>query len=154
MNIQLKYLAAIVIVAMAVGAALTRQFAPRTVTKTVTQTQTVDHDVIKDHVVTITKEIDRKDGTKEIDTEVVDNRVNTDVSTTKSTTQTTVSAPAPIPQPQWFLTAGAGLDATSLSNLTNPVYNGSVNRRILGPIYMGIWGNTRSQVGVQLGLEF
>jgi hypothetical protein len=146
MTIQLKYLAAIVIVAMAAGAALTRQFAPREVIKT----QLVDHDVIKDHVVTVTKEIVNKDGSKEIDTTVVDDKKENDVK------KETVVDSKPIPQlkPQWFVTAGAGLDVTSLGNMANPVYSGSVNRRILGPIYLGVWGNTRSQVGVQLGLEF
>jgi hypothetical protein len=146
MNIQLKYLAAIVLVAMACGAALSHQFMPREVTKT----QLVDHDVIKDHVVTVTKEIVRKDGSKEIDTTVVDDKKENEV---KKETISDVK-PIPMPQPQWFVTAGAGLDATSLGNLANPVYNASVNRRIIGPVYVGVWGNTRSQVGVQLGLEF
>lgn len=146
MNIQLKYLAAIVIVAMACGAALTRQFAPREVTKT----QLVDHDVIKDHVVTVTKEIVRPDGSKEIDTTVVDDKKQDDVK------KETITDVKPIPQlkPQWFATVGAGLDASSLRDLSNPVYNLGVNRRILGPIYLGAWANTKSQVGIQLGLEF
>lgn len=146
MNIQLKYLGLIVLVALAVGAYATRQFAPREVIKT----QLVDHDVVKDHVVTVTKEITKADGTKEVDTVVTDDRKESD------TKKETVTDSKPIPQQkaQWFVTAGAGLDFSQVSNLANPIYQASVNRRILGPIYLGAYGNTKSQVGLQVGLEF
>jgi hypothetical protein len=146
MNIQLKYLALIILVALAVGAALTRAYAPREVVKTVA----VDHDVVKDHIVTVTKEIVQKDGTKEFDTVVTDDRKEDDTKKTTITDTKTLPSLAP----KWFVTAGMGLDASSLSSLTTPVYQIGVNRRILGPIFIGVNANTRSQVGVNVGLEF
>jgi hypothetical protein len=118
--------------------------------KEVIKTQLVDHDVIKDHVVTVTKEIVQKDGSKEIDTTVTDDRKQDDVKK-----ESTVSVqPLPKVDPKWFVTVGAGIDASSLSSLGSPVYSVGVDRRILGPIYGGVWGNNKSQVGVGIGLEF
>lgn len=146
MNIQLKYLGLVVLVAMALGAYLTRQFAPREVDKT----QIVNHDVVHDHVVTVTKEITNKDGTKEVDTTTTEDKAQTN-NQVKSVID---SKPDPVSKSQWFVTAGAGLDFSKVENFTNPIYQASVNRRILGPIYLGAYGNTKSQVGLQVGLEF
>lgn len=154
MNIQPKYLAAIIAVSLAMGGYLSREMVPKIVVKTVTQTQTVDHDVTHDHIITVVKEVDNKDGTKEIDTTTTNNTVEASSSKVDATTHTTSSTPAPIPKPQWFITAGAGLDVSSLSNLASPIYNASVNHRFIGPIYLGAWVNTKTQAGVQLGLEF
>lgn len=120
------------------------------------QTQTVVKEVesVKHDTVTVTKEIKEPNGTVETDTVVTDKDVDvTQIQSNTKTTETITNV-----KPQWFATVGMGMDSGSLTSGFTPVYNASVNRRILGPVYFGVWGNEQSfsrvQGGFQLGLEF
>lgn len=61
-------------------------------------------------------------------------------------------------KPQWRIGVHAGLDIPSLTKPgSNPdplIIGGSVDRRILGPIFMGVWGNNKLQGGVGVSIEF
>jgi hypothetical protein len=142
MNIQVKYVVIIIIVSAIAGGIVTKRYIkPQEVIKT----QVVDHDVIKDRIITIVKEIDNPDGTKEKTTTTTDDRTSVD---DKNTTTTDIKAPIP---KQWLVSAGVGLDA---KDNFNKIYQLNVNRRILGPIYVGIWGNTNQSAGLSVGFEF
>lgn len=142
MTIPIKYLLIVILASAAIGAFTAKKLiSPVEVVKT----QIVDNVVTKDHVVTVVKEVDRPDGTKEITTTKDDNSVKVDDKNISIIDQ---KAPS---QKQWFVTGGAGLDSL---NLTNPIYQLSVNRRILGPFYAGAWVNNRVEAGIQLGFEF
>lgn len=120
------------------------------------QTQTVVKEVetVKHDTVTTTKEIKEPNGAIETDTTVVDK----DVDSTQIQSNTKTSETITNVKPQWFATVGMGMGSGSLTDGFTPIYNASVNRRILGPIYLGVWGNEQSfskvQGGVQIGLEF
>lgn len=121
------------------GAAVDRYFNSREVVKTVT----VDHDVIQYKIVTQTHEVIAPDGSKVIDSTVTDNTTEQ-----KSIIQTIVDKKA-AEQPQWLVAAGAGLNANRVR-----IYSLSVDRKILGPVSIGAYGATDSELGLRLGVSF
>lgn len=119
----------VVAIALLIGYGVGRYLQPaRVVTKT--QVVTVEHT----HTVTITE----PNGTTTVttDTGIV----------TKEKDETTITDI----KPQWRV---SGLAAVS-PNTIGMVYGGQVERRILGPIYVGAFGLTNSTFGINLGIEF
>ena len=96
-------------------------------------------EVIKNHVVTVIKEVIRPDGSKEVDTIIKDDSVKKD---TKTVT-------APIKAPNWVISGGAGAGL----NL-QPFYVLQVQKRLLGPVILGIQGATNGTVTILAGVEF
>lgn len=126
----------LVVVAMVVSAGVTRYFFPQIQVKTVEVTKTV----IQDNVHTVTHIIQHPDGTKET---VVD-------STDKSTKQATDTSTKIIAsKSQWLIAVGANTDFTT----PNPTYELHVQRRILGPFYLGVRAGTDKSVGASIGME-
>jgi hypothetical protein len=100
-----------------------------------TQTVTVEHE----HTVTVV--VTKPDGTSTSTT-------TTDKGETAGTkTSTTIDNV----KPQWKVSALAGL---GLNSPISTVYGGEVQRRILGPIFVGAWATTNRTGGISLGLEF
>lgn len=112
-------------------------------TNTVTQTQ----DIIHDHIITVTKTVVLPNGEKQTTTTTTNNSVIND----KSSTQIQSSSVTNYGKPQWKVSAMAGLGA---NNLTLPIYGAEVQKRLLGPIFVGAWGNSNREGGLSLGLEF
>jgi hypothetical protein len=54
-------------------------------------------------------------------------------------------------KPQWKFQGLAGVEIT---RPTKPIYGLGVERRIIGPIFMGVYGKSNSEAGVSLSLEF
>lgn len=146
------------LVLVLVGYAFGRYVQPATVI-----TKTEDHEVIK-YVERTTKEKDNNkdiviietrlpDGTIRKETHIVDKgRVIIDKSkegsdTKDSKSETIVSNT----KPQW---KAAGLLGVADYSLSNRIYGLEIERRILGPIFVGAWGMTNKQLGVSVGLEF
>jgi hypothetical protein len=128
-----------------VGAAMGRYLTPeKVVTKTVTQIQKVD--VVHTNVVTITKTIKQPNGTIETDTTTVDKSVDQTNTNTTSETSKTVTRD----NPQWHVSG----DFSSSSSLPYYIYGAKIERRILGPIFLGAFGNANRQFGASIGLEF
>src|SRR5271166_3737388 len=97
------------------------------------QTQTVVKEVesVKHDTVTVTKEIKQPNGAVETDTTVTDKDVDvTQIQSDTKTTETITNL-----KPQWFATGGIGMGSGSFTSGFTPIYNVSVNRRILGPVY-------------------
>lgn len=117
------------------GASVTRAYFAREVVRT------VEKEVVKDHIVTVTKESKAKDGTESIITTTTDDRAATDNKNTVDT--------KPAQAPQWLISGGAGLTVNGL-----PVYAGSVQRRIIGPVFLGLQVTTQKEGFVTLGIEF
>lgn len=142
MTIAIKYLAGIVVISMIIGGAITAKFVS---SREVVKTQTIDRVVVQDHVVTVVKEIDRPDGTKEITT-------TADQVTNK--TDNSIKSAEDLKPPElknWMVSGGIGLD---FDGTVDKVYDVNINRRILGPIFVGAWANTKSQAGLNVGFEF
>lgn len=125
------------LVSAVIGAALTKYYYPNIESKTVE----IEKEVIKNNIVTIVKTITKPDGTTETISET------TDKSTKKETSRKEAIVVA---RKDWMIGASA---STKFSNL-EPIYGAQVQRRILGPFYLGATASTDKTVGVSLGFEF
>lgn len=137
---NLKYVAALLLLVAVLSAALTRYYFPKVEYKS----QEVIKEVVRNDIKTIVKEIVRPDGTKETVTETTDKSSKTEVSKK----EVIVAAKS-----QWLV----GLSAKT--SLRNPEvgYELSVARRQLGPFYLlGQIGyrNNETTAGIGLGFEF
>lgn len=134
------------LILLAIGYGAGRYIQPaKIVTKTETVTKT--NTVVQDHIHTVTKTITLPGGKQETITTTDNNSVEnqTTKSDTKSSTVVTNS------KPQWKVQALAGIDGNHLSV---PVYGVDVERRIIGPISAGLYGNNNKEIGLSLSLEF
>lgn len=130
----------ITVLLIAGTAALTRYFFPRI------ETQTVDviKEVVRTDIRTITKIIEKPDGTKET---IID---HTDKSVENKDQKHTETKYA---KADWNISASAGQDITNIQKL-ELVYGVHVQRRILGPFYLGGMADTSKRVGLSIGMEF
>lgn len=132
-----KNIAILVLVVAALSAAVTRYYFPQVSTKVEVQ----EKEVIKKDIKTIIKEIVRPDGTKETVTEVVDHSKESKESKTSITT---------FKPKDWVIAATA--ETKDLRQQF--AYGIHIQRRILGPVFVGITANTEKQFGASVGLEF
>lgn len=88
--------------------------------------------------VTKTHEVVAPDGSRVIDT------------VTHETKNTVVVAPAAI-RPDWFVNLGV---AYNFDRQGQPIYNLGVNKRLIGPIFVGGSVSSDRSLGVGIGIEF
>lgn len=114
-------------------------WACKKLTKPETRIEVQEKEIIKTDVRTVTRTIERPDGSKETVTETTDK------------TKTTASKQAVVQtsKPNWAI----GIAAESDYKL-KPVYEVEVNRRILGPIFVGLSINSEAEAGIRLLMEF
>ena len=139
----MKYQIIGAILLLAIGYGAGRYVQPA---KVVTKTQTVTNDVIHDHIHTVIHTVTQPNGTTD-STTVVDNN-STEESNTKSSSSTVTT----YNKPQWKaqVLAGLPLNGQPLA----PIYGAGVERRIIGPISAGVWGNNNREAGLSVSLEF
>jgi hypothetical protein len=135
---ELKNVAILVLITAVLSAVITKYYFP----KLQMQTVEVEKEVIKNNIVTVTKIVKDKDGNETSETTTVDR------STTKNTDSKVVSIAA---SKDWMISASA---QTDFKEGLKPVYGVQVQRRILGPFYVGGTVNTDRAVGVSVGFEF
>jgi len=98
------------------------------------------------NVVTIIREIERPDGTREIETRIVDKTtIEKDRTASRSEVKTVRAL-----KPQWKVGAMVG-QSDFLRGGT--IYGAQVERRILGPFFLGVWGNTNKSAGLSISME-
>lgn len=111
-----------------------------------TETVVKEVQVEKRNVVTETREIKHTDGTIETETKTTDlTKVSTKESSDSKTSETVTYN-----KPQWKVQA-------LLAPQTGPVgplYGLDVEKRLLGPISVGAWGNTDRKFGASVSIEF
>lgn len=139
MEISLKSLTLVVIGAAVVSAAVTKYYFPRTETKIEIQ----EKETVKNNIVTQTHEIVKPDGSKEIDTTIVD------TSTEKKSSKQNVTIIEDKTK-NWSVSLGEDYNFTDKEE----IYAFAVNRRILGPFFIGARANTKRELGLQLVFEF
>lgn len=128
----------ILVLVVAIGSAgITRYYFPKVQSQTVETTK----EVVRTDVHTVVRFVERPDGSKETVTEIVDHSTKHETSTNSQTT---------FARKDWFLGVGASTELKQLE----PIYNVQVNRRILGPFYVGAQATTHGEVGLNLGMEF
>lgn len=131
-----KQVALACLLSAVVSAAVTQRFFPQT------KTVEVEKDVTHTDVQTVTHTVTRPNGEIDSTITIVDHTQKVDTSS-----KTVVLAPVP---PNWLVSATA---TTGLKSI-EPVYGVNVNRRILGPLFIGGLADTKGNVGVSLGMEF
>lgn len=133
-----RNVAILVILAVIITAGVTRYYFPQVEYKNVE----VVKEVVKNDIRTIVRTVERPDGTKETTTDT------TDRSTRRETTKNETIIAA---KPQWMVGVGAG---TKFDDRGLVVYDLQVQRRIVGPFYLGARAATDKSVGVSIGMEF
>lgn len=134
---DIKSVAIAIAITAVVSAAVTRYYFP----KLQMQTVEVEKEVVKNNVVTVIKTVKEKDGTEETTTTIVDKTEK------KQTDSKTVTVAA---KNDWVISASVGTKFDDLK----PIYGAQVQRRILGPFYLGAMANTDKTIGLSIGFEF
>lgn len=126
----------LVVLVAVVSAGLTRYYFPQVQFKNVEVTK----EVVRNDIRTIVKEVVRPDGTKEIVTETTDKSVKKE----SSTSETIIAS-----KPQWMFDVGAR------TNIDREIYYDlQIQRRIVGPFFLGAKASTDKTIGVSIGMEF
>lgn len=132
MEISFKTLAIGAAGMVVLGGLLVHKYLPRTVT--------VEKEVVKDKIVEHIVERVKPDGTKE---------TVTDRTETRKEERKQQAVPQTL-EARWRIGAALGVDQS-----LERQYTISVERRVLGPIWVGAYGKApRSEVGVSLAVEF
>lgn len=108
--------------------------------ETITEVKEVEKIVEKRDVVTEIVEIIRPDGTKETVTVIQDKTVIDKLKETETKAG----------KNNWFVAAGLGYNVNNFER----TYQIDVNRRVLGDIFVGVYGSTNKDIGVKVGFEF
>lgn len=109
------------------------------------ETKIKEVEVIKHDIKTVTHTVTKPDGST--DTTIVQVDKSTEDKSKES--QTTISNA----KPNWLISATAG-KSEGRDLLTNPTYGLVVQKRFMGPIYLGAYGNNNKEFGLALGMEF
>jgi hypothetical protein len=145
MTLKPEILILIVVLSLLIGAGSSYYFSPtKVVTKFVTQVQIKD--VIHTNVVTVTKTIKQPNGAVETDT------TKTDLSITNDQSQTVAESDKSVTRKEsdWK----ASVQFSSSSTLPEYLYGASIDRKLLGPIYIGAFGNASRVFGAEVGISF
>jgi len=120
-----------IVVAAGLGYGLGRYLTPPKI-------QTKEVQTIKRDVVVVEKKIIQKDGTTIVET----------ITTDKSKTETSKSTKTDS-RSNYLITAGANLRG----DRTEPIYDLSIQKRFIGPVFIGGRMNTLSELSVNLTIE-
>jgi hypothetical protein len=91
------------------------------------------------------------------DTTNTNTNTNTNtVITDNSKTSTEKRTETTYDKPQWLFSGKLGADFNSINSKTlgqSLVYGGEIDKRLAGPIWVGVWGYSNLTFGLSLGLE-
>lgn len=107
------------------------------------RTEIVEKEVVKKDVVTVIKEIVNKDGTKTTETIIKDKSQSQTDSLNLS--ETTYS------KSKYKINAMVG---SQNFDFVNPVYGLMVQKRFIGPFFLGAYGTNKKDIGLTVGFEF
>lgn len=122
------------VVGAVLGAALAIYLRPATIVE-----KEVQNEVVRKDVVTVIKEVVRPDGTKETSTTTTDK--------SKENKQNTIVKAELPKRPDWLLSAGYDLNKENSIEL-------AVQRRIIGPVFLGIGADQKGTVKALVTVEF
>jgi hypothetical protein len=133
---KLKYSISAFIVALGLGYYLGTSYGAKT------EVETVEKETVKRDIITVVKEVKRPDGTIERE------ETTHDRSKEKKRSETSVTVSAPPPANRVALTA-------LTSNFREQeAYELRYERRLAGPLWVGISANTKNVYGVSVAYEF
>jgi O-acetyl-ADP-ribose deacetylase (regulator of RNase III) len=127
----------LVLVVAIISAGVTRYYFPKIEVKNVEVTK----EVVRNDIKTVTRIVERPDGTKESVIEVVDKSIKKETIAK----ETTIAAKS-----KWLV--GGGI-AYSIPN-NKPEYELSLQKRVIGPLFLGGKVTTAKTIGLTIGMEF
>lgn len=130
-----KVFVVVTIASFLFGVGISRYFWP-----VQSKTEVIEKEVVRNDIKTIVRTVERPDGSRETVSEITD-RSQTNAS--RSDTKIVV-----FPK-NWQVGAGVHSDYKLM-----PTYSVHVHRRILGPVLVGLQGNTNGQIGLLVSVEF
>jgi len=114
-------------------------WATKKLTKPEVRTEIQEKEIVRTDIRTVTRTVERPDGSKETVVETVD----------KTKSVASKQAVVEVSKPNW--SAGVAVEA---DYKLQPVYEIELNRRVLGPIFVGVSANTEAELGIRLNVEF
>ena len=124
-------------ICLILGVGLGSQIFPRIKTETVE----TEKEVVRKDVVTVVKEVIRPDGTKETTSTTTDKTKENKSATVTSKTLAS----------NYHISISATTNDIKLQEI---VYGVQVQKRIAGPLFLGLTVNTQKQAGISVGMEF
>lgn len=155
---QTKYKIIIAVAALLTAFASGRWLSP---TKVVTEVKTVEVEKKSTqtnvdenkHKKTETKEVVKPDGTKETTTTIVEDDSNKTHTSEKNIASSKTDTTKEVSRSTSRLTLSA-LGGVKLPGTPEVVYGGMIQRDVLGPVGIGVWGLNNGTVGATVGLSF
>lgn len=153
-KVKITILAILLMVSFASGRYLTP-------VKVVTEVKTVEVEKKKTdtneqqntHKETEVKEVVKPDGTKETTTKIVEDDSDKKSTSEKDMVSKETDKTKEVTKSNNGLSLSA-LGGVSISGVPNTVYGGIVQKPLLGPIGIGVWGLSNGTVGASIGLSF
>lgn len=133
---NLKLIAITLLVGLGLGTTVTKMYFPKI------QEVNIEKEVIRTDIKVVTRIIERADGTKETVIETVDKTVK------KEDKKTTIDKTLPIKMNKVSVIAKYDFSEKKEN------YGLLVERRLIGPVFVGAYGDTKRNVGLALGVEF
>lgn len=107
-------------------------------------------EVVRKDIVIVEHEVKRPDGTTTIERRTEDRSVERTDTNTQNKEETRIVNT----KPQWKIQGGIGMNYSSAQlDSLKPIYSVGVERRILGPIFVGIQANTDKYIGFTASWE-
>lgn len=135
---------ALVVVAVA-SAGITRYCFPKLEYKNIEVVKEGTKAETQNNIKTVIKYIERPDGTKETVTESTDQSTKKESTKKESSKETTIAS-----KNQWMFDIGTRYKLSDKQQY----YDLQVQRRIVGPFFVGAKASTDKTVGVSIGMEF
>lgn len=124
-------------IGLVAGAALTYYVFPQ-----IEEREVIKHEVVvQNRVRTVIKTVERPDGSKETTESREDNSTRTDAASS-------------LKQKSSLKNWNAAALATVRLNDLQPVYGALLQRRVLGPVFVGVLVRANGELGISLGMEF
>ncbi len=121
------------------------------------ETHTETTTTVKPDGTTETKIVEdtKTEKTTETETEKVAEKDESKTTETETTREVETTKIVERARPGWKVSVMAGLDFPyAIKGELRPVYGGSIERRLFGPLSAGVWGLTSGAGGLSLSLEF
>lgn len=132
-----KSILALCLISTVAAAVVTRYYFPKIETKTVETTK----EVVRNDIKTVTRTVTSPNGQTDTTTVTEDHSIKKDSSN---------KIEVAYKQLDWLVSGSV----QSNFKFEPPIYGVQVQRRILGPIYVGALADTKGQVGLTVGFEF
>lgn len=134
------------VVSLLIGAGIVNYAFPPKV-ETIVQEVTKEVEVVKRDIVVVTEKITQKDGTIVEKTRTEDKSIDTTKKDSQASSRTTVTN-----EKQYRVSVRAG--TKTLNSNPEIIYSLGIEKKLIGPLNVGVHGSTDKQYGLSLSYDF